>query len=187
MEDKKGKRCLNNMNFVLMQILSMIMTVVMIRIRYSSALPSMKRVPQYRAILTIITTITTIITIFTIIITISIQRYSSALPSMKRVPQYRADIIAVLLGSFEVFIDQHYNGWYMQQHHRVQNTILIISWFSPVSTLFMNSCTRWQRTRYLYLCIRIAPMAYKVLHIFSMLDDCWKVGVPANWSATQQI
>ena len=37
-------------------------------------------------------------------------RYSSALPSMKRVPQYRADIIAVLLGSFEVFIDQHYNG-----------------------------------------------------------------------------
>ena len=74
MEDKKGKRCLNNMNFVLMQILSMIMTVVMIRIRYSSALPSMKRVPQYRA-----------------------------------------DIIAVLLGSFEVFIDQHYNGRYMQQ------------------------------------------------------------------------
>ena len=146
MEDKKGKRCLNNMNFVLMQILSMIMTVVMIRIRYSSALPSMKRVPQYRA-----------------------------------------DIIAVLLGSFEVFIDQHYNGWYMQQHHRVQNTILIISWFSPVSTLFMNSWTPWQRTRYLYLCIRIAPMAYKVLHIFSMLDDCWKVGVPANWCATQQI
>ena len=41
MEDKKGKRCLNNMNFVLMQILSMIMTVVAIRIRYSSALPSM--------------------------------------------------------------------------------------------------------------------------------------------------
>ena len=69
MEDKKGKRCLNNMNFVLMQILSMIMTVVVIRIMYSSALPSMKRVPQYRA-----------------------------------------DIIAVLLGSFEVFIDQHYNG-----------------------------------------------------------------------------
>ena len=103
MEDKKGKRCLNNMNFVLMQILSMIMRVVVIRIRYSSALPSIKRVPQYRAILTIITTITTIITI-------SIQRYSSALPSMKRVPQYRADIIAVLLGSFEVFIDQHYNG-----------------------------------------------------------------------------
>ena len=98
------------MNFVLMQILSMIMTVVVIRIRCSSALPSMKSVPQYRAILTIITTITTIITIFTIIITISIQRYSSALPSMKRVPQYRADIIAVLLGSFEVFIDQHYNG-----------------------------------------------------------------------------
>ena len=31
-------------------------------------------------------------------------RYTTARPSMKRVPQYRADIIATLLGTFELLL-----------------------------------------------------------------------------------
>ena len=89
--------------------------------RYSSALPSMKRVPQYRA---------DIIAVLLVTFEVSIVTFK-----------------IIIIWSY----NHHLWRYHDHNPNYDQHNLSFFSWCSPVLILFMSFCTLWQRIRWKYL------------------------------------